>query len=112
MFIFNYLLVAALAVHCSMGFLWQGWASCGEGGLLLSQSEGAQASHCGGFSCCRAQALGLMGFSSCGVGLVSLQHVESSWARIQTHVPSIGRRVLNHWTTRRVPESLSFNSTG
>ena len=25
---------------------------------------GAQASHCGGFSCCRAQALG-MGFSSC-----------------------------------------------
>ena len=23
------------------------------------------ASHCGGFSCCRAQALGCLGFSSC-----------------------------------------------
>ena len=27
----------------------------------------AQASHCGGFSCCRAQALGHVGFSSCSV---------------------------------------------
>ena len=30
----------------------------------LLSSCGAQASHCGGFSCCRAQALGHMGFSS------------------------------------------------
>ena len=26
----------------------------------------ARASHCGGFSCCRARALGRMGFNSCG----------------------------------------------
>ena len=30
---------------------------------------GTLASHCGGFSCCRAWALGLMGFSSWGAGL-------------------------------------------
>ena len=29
-------------------------------------SCGMQASHCGGFSCCRAQSLGFVGFSSCG----------------------------------------------
>ena len=42
------------------------WAfsSCGEQGLLFSGCEGA--SHCGGFSCCRAQTLGHVGFSSYG----------------------------------------------
>ena len=34
----------------------QSFSSCSERGLLLSC--GAWASHCGGFSCCRAQALG------------------------------------------------------
>ena len=29
-------------------------------------SGSAQASHCDGFSCCRAQALGLTGFNNCG----------------------------------------------
>ena len=36
----------------------------GELGLL--SSRGAQAPHCGGFSCCRAWALGHTGFCSCG----------------------------------------------
>ena len=42
------------------------WAlsSCGQQGLLYSC--GARASHCGGFSCCRAQALE-QGLSSCGI---------------------------------------------
>ena len=39
------------------------FSSCGEWGLL--SSYGVQASHCNGFSCCRAQALGRTGFSSC-----------------------------------------------
>ena len=30
-----------------------------------------------------------MGFSSCVVGLVSLQHVESSWTRVQTVSPTL-----------------------
>ena len=31
-------------------------------------------------------------------------HVESSWIRDWTHVPCTGRQVLNHWTTREVPD--------
>ena len=40
------------------------FSTCGE--RLLS-IRGVQASHRGGFSCCRAQALGHVGFPSCGV---------------------------------------------
>ena len=32
-------------------------------------------------------------------GLAVPQHVESSWSRNGTHVPSIGRWTPNHWTT-------------
>ena len=46
------LLMAALCLHCCMWAL----SSRGEWGLL--SSCGVQASHHGGFSCCRAQALG------------------------------------------------------
>ena len=53
-----------------------------------------QASHCGGFSCCRAWVPGQSSFSSCGswaqqswsTGLVVLHHVESSQTRDQTRV--------------------------
>ena len=38
------------------------FSSCREWGLL--SSYGAQASHCSGSSCCRARALGRVGFSS------------------------------------------------
>ena len=40
------------------------FSSCDEWGLL---SCGVWVSHCSGFSCCRAQALGHMGFSSTGL---------------------------------------------
>ena len=71
-------------------------------------SRGAQASHCDGFSCCRAGAMGHVGFSSCVVwaqqlwltGLVALWHVRSSRMRDQTCVPCAGRSVLYRWTTR------------
>ena len=49
----------------------QAFSSCGEWGLLYFVVP--QASHCGGFSCCRARALGTQasvavahGHSSCG----------------------------------------------
>ena len=35
----------------------------------------------------------------------------SSPIRDQTHVPCIGRQILNHWTTREVP-LLEFEWTG
>ena len=34
--------------------------------------------------------------------LAALRHVESSQTRDQTRVPSTGRQVLNHWTTREI----------
>ena len=36
------------------------------------------------------------------------RHVGSSWTRDRTRVPSIGRRILNHCTTREVPKSYIF----
>ena len=35
-------------------------------------------------------------------GLTALQHVGSSQIKGQTHVPCMGRQILNHWTTREV----------
>ena len=37
--------------------------------------------------------------------LVAPRHVGSSRSRAQTHVPCIGRRILNHCTTREAPGS-------
>ena len=60
--------MAALGFHCCV------WAfsSCGEPPATLC--FGARASHCGGFSCCGARALGVRasvvvvcGLSSCGL---------------------------------------------
>ena len=68
-------ILAALGLRCCT------WAfsSCGERGLLFLRC-GARASHCGGFSCCGARALGTWasvvvacGLSSCGA-LAQLLH--------------------------------------
>ena len=45
---------------------------------------------------CRAQAQQLW----C-MGLVAPRYVGSSWTRARTRVPCIGRRILNHCTTRK-----------
>ena len=63
--------------------------------LLLLWSMG---SRCTGFSCCCGQAQQLW-----HTGLVALQHVGSSWTRARTHVPCIGRRILNHCATGETP---------
>ena len=83
---------------------------------------GAQASHCGGFSCCGARALERR-LSSYGTltqqlwlagsrvqaqqlwrtGLVALRHVGSSRTRARTCVPCIGRQFLKQCATREVP---------
>ena len=87
----------------------------------------AQASHCGGFS---LQSTGsrLTGFSSCGMpaqqlwlagsraqaqqlwhtDLAAPRYVGSSRTRAQTHVPCIGRWILNHCATSEVPFSVLF----
>ena len=81
----------------------------------LPSSFSVWASHCAGFSSCKAWARGAWhqrlqltgckhGLSSCvwHMHLVALRHVESSWTRDQTHVPCIGRQILIHCTTREV----------
>ena len=79
---------------------------------------GAWASHCSGFSCGGARALGtqaqqlwLTGSRAQAqqlwcMGLVVPRHVGSSWKRDRTHVPCIGRWILNHCATREVPVAV------
>ena len=76
--------------------------------LLLLWSTG---SRCTGFSSCgtQAQQLWLMASTAQAqqlwcTGLVAPQHVGSSRTRAGTHVPCIGRRILNHCTTREAPK--------
>ena len=86
----------------------------------------------GGFSYCRARALGHVGFRSCSTGaqqlqllssraqaqqlrlrcrgLVALWYVGSSRTRDQTCDPYAGRRILNHWISREV--QLIFTVAG
>ena len=119
-FILFILFLAALGLcFCMRAFLWF-W----QAGATLHC--GAQASHCGGFSCCGAWALGTwasvvvaQGLSSCGsralerrlsklwhTGLVAPRHVRSSWTRARTHVPCNGRRILNHCATREAQKKF------
>ena len=51
-------------IFTGSSLLWGLFSGCGEGGLLSSCS--AWASHCAGFSCCRAWTLGHKGFSNWG----------------------------------------------
>ena len=53
-------------------------------------------SHCRGFSCCRAQALGHMGSVLWPTGVVAQWRVGSSWTRDRTCVTCIGSQILYH----------------
>ena len=61
----------------------------------------AQASHCGGFCRCTAQALENR-LGSCGshMGFVALQHLGSSGIRDRIWVSCLGRWIVYHWATR------------
>ena len=91
------LFVVALGFRC---WLWV-FFSCGEWGLILLWSTGSRHSS---FSRCStwAQQLWLKG-SSWHMSLVALHHVESSHTRDRTRVPCLGRRILIHCSTRKVP---------
>ena len=77
-FVFKILFIIFGCVGSS--FLCEGFLQLQRAGAALHY--GAQASHCGGFSCCRAQALGTRalvvaacGLSSCGTQ--ALEHAGS-----------------------------------
>ena len=94
---FIYLFLAVLGLHCSP------WAS-----------------HCGGFSCCRAWGLGprasvvvahrLQSAGSVVVvhGLSCSWHVGFSRTKARTCVPCLGRRSLNHCATREAQEKIFY----
>ena len=68
--------MVALGLRCCE----QAFSSCGELGLL--SSHGGRASHCSGFSCCRACSF-------------VLRHVESSQTRDRTRVPALAGGFLS-----------------
>ena len=73
-----YLFLAVLGLCCCA----RAFSSCGKGGATLRCS--ARASHCGGFSCCRALALGMQASVVVARGLSSygsraLEHRLSSF---------------------------------
>ena len=90
---------------------------------------GARASHCGGFSCCGAQALGTQASAVVArglqylwvvgsraqtqqlwrTGLAAPRHAGSSRTRARTRVPCIGRWILNHCSTREGPALFFFS---
>ena len=89
---------------CAGSSLLLTFSSCGEWGLL--SSCGVWTSHCGGFSRCGLWALERAGSVVVVYGLICPMVVESSWTRDWTHVPCIGRKILNHWPTREVHHKL------
>ena len=70
-------------------FLWQHCAFVAAGRLSPAEESG-------GYS---LLSTGLLLWCT---GLAAPRHVGSSWTRVQTCVPCIGRQILNHWTTREV----------
>ena len=87
----------------------QAFSSCDKRGPVSSSV--AQSSHCSGFSCCIACALGRSAFSSCSawpqwlccMGLDALWHVEPSQTRDRTLISCMGTWALSHWSTGEVP---------
>ena len=89
----NYLFLAVLGLHCCV----QAFFSCGKQG----------ASHCGDLSCCGAQALWWVGFSSFG-----------TWAQLPCGMRDLPRpgiepvsfalqgKFLNTWDGAKIPRSL------
>ena len=103
-------------------YFWLRWVFVAVRGLSLVAASGGYSSlQCTGFSLRWLLLLWstgsrCAGFSSCGtwaqqlwcVGLVALWHVGSFWTRAGTHVPCIGRWILNHCATREVPNLCFF----
>ena len=92
-----YLFLAMLGLPCCG----RAFSICREQGLL--SNCGHAVSHCSGFFLLWSMGSGHVGFSCFDPGLVALRHVESSWTRDRTHVPSTLRQTAKHWTTREVP---------
>ena len=74
-------------------------------GFLYLWHWGAWASHYGA-SLVMYHLLRCVGSEVVAHGLSHFAVVEFSQTRDRTHVPCIGRQILNHWTTRKSPKKL------
>ena len=97
-------------------YLWLRWVFVAVWAFLkqgLLSPCGAQASHCSGFSCCRAQDLERAGSAAAAPGLRTtgsavVSHGLSCPVVVEygTHVSRIARQILYHWAIREVPDFL------
>ena len=102
-FFFLILFIYLFIYGCvGFSFLCEGFLLLRQVGATLHRS--AQASHHRGLSCCRVQATDAQAQQLWLTGLVAPRHVGSSQTRAQTHVPCIGRQILNHCATREAPK--------
>ena len=91
--------LAVLGLHCR---LWA-FSSCSKQGY--SSLWCRYSSHGGGFPCCRAQALGCMGFSSCDLWAQKLQYAgyrvqaRAHFGSTYTKIGTIQRRLA--WPLRK-----------
>ena len=127
--------LAVLGLCCCM----KAFSSCAKWGLL--SSCGAQTSHCGGFSSCRAQARGspasvvvactgsrVQAQELWHMSLIAPWHVESSWLLLLSRFscvwlcatpetaahqapPSLGFSRQEHWSGLPFPSSMHENET-
>ena len=97
-FIFIYLFILFIYGCVGSSLLCEGFPQLRQAGATLHC--GAQASHYRGLSRCRAQAPDAQAQQLWLTGPVAPRHVGSSQTRARTHVPCIGRQILNHCTTR------------
>ena len=89
--------MAVLGLHfCARAF-----SSCGKWGPLFIAVHGPLT--IAASLVAQAQQLWL-------TGLVAPWHVRSSQTRARTHVPCIGRQILNHCATREARQSLFSNN--
>ena len=96
-----YLFLAVLGLRCCA----RAFSSCSERGLLFVAVHGLLIAVASLVVEHGVQARGLQQLWR--TGFVALWHVGSSRTRARTHVPCIGRQILNHGTTREVPISSS-----
>ena len=80
-------------------YSWLHWVFIAVCRLSLVAASSSYSLWCSGFS------LRLVLWSTGSRAPVASLHVGSSWIRDRTRVPHIGRRTLNHWTSR---EALGF----
>ena len=76
------------------------WAPVAPGAKAQEMLQGRKLRRCSG-GAGSGDAPGARAQEPRGTGLIAPWLVGSSWSRDQTHVPFIGRQILNYWTIRK-----------